>query len=198
LDLLGPALVFLSALAWGAVHSLLAALGLKRWIFKLAGSKAGRFYRLGYNLFAGISLLPVFALLALFPGKVIYRISAPWSFVAIFGEITAILLVAKGISQTGLASFLGFSQLLGSVPSKSNLVTDGIYAHIRHPLYTGGLLFIWLSPIMTTSLLALNLTFTLYIIIGAWLEERKLEAEFGNTYREYRQRIPMFIPIKIK
>jgi protein-S-isoprenylcysteine O-methyltransferase Ste14 len=47
---------------------------------------------------------------------------------------------------------------------------------------------------MTFNLLALNLGLTLYIIIGAYFEERKLLLEFGGAYTEYRQKTPMLIP----
>jgi hypothetical protein len=38
----------------------------------------------------------------------------------------------------------------------------------------------------------------LYFIVGAWLEERKLEAHFGAAYRKYRSRVPGLIPLPWK
>jgi protein-S-isoprenylcysteine O-methyltransferase Ste14 len=35
---------------------------------------------------------------------------------------------------------------------------------------------------------------TVYIVIGAFFEERKLHNLFGSAYREYAERTPMFIP----
>ena len=35
---------------------------------------------------------------------------------------------------------------------------------------------------------------TAYIVIGVRLEERDLVAEFGATYEQYRQRVPMLMP----
>jgi protein-S-isoprenylcysteine O-methyltransferase Ste14 len=69
-----------------------------------------------------------------------------------------------------------------------------MYRWVRHPLYTAGLLIIWLFPIMTCNLLALNIGMTLYILLGAVLEERKLEREFGEAYAQYKSRTPMLIP----
>jgi protein-S-isoprenylcysteine O-methyltransferase Ste14 len=65
---------------------------------------------------------------------------------------------------------------------------------VRHPLYTAGLVLIWLLPILTWNLLALNLGLTAYIFIGAYFEERKLLLEFGDSYAEYREHTPMLIP----
>jgi protein-S-isoprenylcysteine O-methyltransferase Ste14 len=73
-------------------------------------------------------------------------------------------------------------------------VINGLYCHVRHPLYSAGLLFIWLSPLMTTSLLALNLGLTLYIIIGSIFEERRLVGQFGQAYVDYQRRVPRLIP----
>jgi protein-S-isoprenylcysteine O-methyltransferase Ste14 len=65
---------------------------------------------------------------------------------------------------------------------------------VRHPQYTGGLVFIWLFPIMTCNVLALNIGLTIYIIIGAIFDERKLVQEFGEAYIQYCHHTPMLIP----
>jgi protein-S-isoprenylcysteine O-methyltransferase Ste14 len=65
---------------------------------------------------------------------------------------------------------------------------------VRHPIYTAGLLFIWLMPVMTWNLLALNLGLSVYIVAGAIFEERKLLMEFGPGYAEYKRKTPMLIP----
>jgi protein-S-isoprenylcysteine O-methyltransferase Ste14 len=35
---------------------------------------------------------------------------------------------------------------------------------------------------------------TIYIILGTFLEEKKLVLEFGDTYVKYQQEVPMLIP----
>ena len=76
----------------------------------------------------------------------------------------------------------------------AQLVTGGFYRWVRHPLYTAGLVFIWLTSIMTSSLLALNIGLTLYLVLGAIYDERKLVREFGDVYVRYQVRVPMLIP----
>lgn len=51
---------------------------------------------------------------------------------------------------------------------------------------------------MTVNRLALLVVFMLYILIGAWFEERKLLKDFGPVYTEYKARVPMLIPKIIK
>ena len=36
---------------------------------------------------------------------------------------------------------------------------------------------------------------TLYFAIGSRLEERKLVAEFGESYRRYQRRVPGLVPL---
>lgn len=80
--------------------------------------------------------------------------------------------------------------------AKGDLVTDGIYATIRHPQYAGlflailGSLIWWPSAI--TMLMAPVLLWNYYRL--ARREERELEAQFGEAYRQYRERVPAFVP----
>jgi len=69
-----------------------------------------------------------------------------------------------------------------------------LYRFVRHPLYTAGLVFIWLTPVMTVNRLVLYLSLTVYILIGAYFEERKLQREFGKEYEDYQIRTPMLFP----
>lgn len=83
-----------------------------------------------------------------------------------------------------------------SIHSASGLVTDGIYATIRHPQYAGigitivGALIQW--PTLLTLLMAPVLLAS-YVRL-ARKEERELEARFGEAYRAYRERVPAFMP----
>jgi protein-S-isoprenylcysteine O-methyltransferase Ste14 len=65
---------------------------------------------------------------------------------------------------------------------------------MRHPLYTGGIILIWLTPLMTVNTLTLNIIVTLYLIIGARFEESRLLHEFGQAYADYQRQVPMLIP----
>ncbi|NOH03709.1 MAG: isoprenylcysteine carboxylmethyltransferase family protein [Chloroflexi bacterium] len=73
-------------------------------------------------------------------------------------------------------------------------MTRGLYRLVRHPLYTFSLVFIWLTPVMSQNSLALYTGATLYLLIGAYFEERKLLRDFGEAYAEYKRKTPMLIP----
>jgi methanethiol S-methyltransferase len=191
-----PGLVFLAVIIYGGVHSFLASLAAKNWARRRLGHAAGRGYRLAYNIFGVLSLLPVLALPALLPDRVLYSIPYPWVLLTGLLQAVALLLLVVGVLQTGAMSFLGLKQLFDPDPEAgpSQLVVGGLYRFVRHPLYTAGLVLLWLVPVMTANLLGLILGLTVYIIIGAVFEERKLLNEFGEVYERYRQVTPMLLP----
>ena len=77
-----------------------------------------------------------------------------------------------------------------------HLVTDGVYAHVRHPQYSGlflitlGFLIQW--PSILTFVMWPILMWTYYRL--AMKEEKDVEKIFGKQYEEYRKKVPAFIP----
>lgn len=179
---------------YGGFHSWLASQRVKDWLYARWPGLERRFYRVIYNIIAGITLLPVLAVPAFFPGTSLYRISPPWVFVTLLLQAGGVMLIIVGLLQTGPMAFLGLSQMVGDHATEETLVVSGVYRYMRHPLYTGGMLVIWLTPLMTSSVLALDLGLSLYLYIGSLFEERKLARTFGMPYREYQAQVPRFIP----
>ncbi len=191
----GPLLIILAAVIYSTVHSWLASLKVKDLARQRFGAAADRGYRFGYNLFAVVSGLPILALLYILPDQPLYQISLPWILLTALGQLAGILIIIVGILQTDPWHFIGLRQLLEpEKASPSVMITTGLYRRVRHPLYTGGLLLIWLAPVMTVNLLTLFVILTIYLIVGAKLEEQRLTHEFGEAYREYQHRVPMLIP----
>jgi protein-S-isoprenylcysteine O-methyltransferase Ste14 len=188
-------LILVAVLAYGLLHSLLASIKTKARVHHWFGPSIDRWFRLAYNLIAVVTLLPILFLPILLIDKEIYAIHYPWVILTLTIQLLAVILLLVGLRQTGITSFIGLRQLLlPEDTSPPHLVTSGFYRYVRHPLYTAGLVFIWLIPIMTWNLLALNIGLTAYIFIGAFFEERKLLLDFGDAYAEYRRRTPMLIP----
>lgn len=186
--------ILLSMLAWGIIHSLLAAISFKERMQRAFGPGIMRFYRMGYNLFAAFTFLPILWLVITLPDRILYRIPPPWLYATLAGQLLAAALAIVGLLQTDTLSFIGLRQLLEGQEPPTSLAVRGLYRWVRHPLYTAGLLFIWLTPLMTLNLLVLCVTTTVYILIGAYFEERKLLREYGAAYAEYRASTPMLIP----
>ena len=186
-------LVFASAV-WGLVHSLTASMKFKEAVFRVFSIRSRNWYRLFYNLFSTITFLPLLVLTVTLPDKSLYEIPEPWVDFTLILQLLAAIVLLIGIWQTDLWSFLGIRQIMGG-STESRIVTGGLYRFVRHPLYTAGLVFIWLTPVMTVNRLVLYLSLTVYIIIGAYFEERKLRREYGKEYENYQTRTPMLIPV---
>jgi protein-S-isoprenylcysteine O-methyltransferase Ste14 len=188
-------IILLSVAAYGVVHSLLASLWAKAQARRLFGPTADRLYRLVYNGIALVTFLPLLALPVALPGRTLYRLQPPWSWVFLGIQFLAFMTLGLGLLQTGAGSFLGLRQLAGPLETAApRLVITGLYRFVRHPLYTAGLAFIWATPVMNTNLLAFYAGLTAYIGLGTLHEEYRLRREFGEAYREYQRRTPMLIP----
>lgn len=180
---------------YGVVHSFLASLWLKNWLHQKFGPPVERWYRLAYNVFAVVTFLPMLVLLTVLPQKTLYIAPAPWRWLMVLGQLTALAGAGITLLQTGLFHFLGLSQLVLERPKQNtSLNFDGFYRWVRHPLYTFSLVILWLSPVMTTNSLTAYLLFTLYFYLGSGYEERRLVTEFGATYENYRRAVPRLIP----
>jgi protein-S-isoprenylcysteine O-methyltransferase Ste14 len=113
----------------------------------------------------------------------------------------AALLVLAGIFLRGVRAQLRASTLLGlpeldPAGHPQALLTEGVYARIRHPRYVQVSLALWSWALLANylavyvaALLALPLVWLL-----VWLEERELRARFGAAYDEYARRVPRFLP----
>jgi protein-S-isoprenylcysteine O-methyltransferase Ste14 len=75
------------------------------------------------------------------------------------------------------------------------LVTDGIFAWLRNPMYVGGTLCLAGLAVLLTSDWMLIMTIGFFIVLHFGVvrrEERYLEAKFGENYRHYCHRVPRY------
>ena len=114
------------------------------------------------------------------------------------GSLTGIGLgiILLALRQYDLAEFAGTDAFQTKTPARSRLKTSGLSGIVRHPLYTGTLLFLWGLWLLDASLSTLIMAACLsaYIRVGIYFEEKKLLREFGREYARYRQRVPMLFP----
>jgi methanethiol S-methyltransferase len=178
---------------WGVVHSIMASLGFKDMLQRTLGNGFMKFYRLFYNIFSVVSFVPILYLMAVMPNRDLYQVPAPWSYVMLAGQGLSVLLLLVAVLQTDTLAFVGLRQILTD-EENGKLVTGGLYRFVRHPLYTFGLLILWLTPSMTINSLIFYISLTVYIFVGTYFEERKLLREFGQEYADYKTATPMLIP----
>jgi len=185
--------LILSIIVWGIVHSVTASLGFKESLRRTFGAGFMRFYRLLYNVFSAVSFVPILYLSAVLPTQNLYRVTSPLNYLMLAGQGLSVLLLLIAVLQTDTLSFVGLRQLVEE-EKPGKLVTKGFYQYMRHPLYTFGLLFLWLSPSVSVNSFVLYVSLTIYILVGAYFEERKLLREYGQEYADYKSATPMIIP----
>jgi protein-S-isoprenylcysteine O-methyltransferase Ste14 len=112
----------------------------------------------------------------------------------------AVPLLAAGFAAYKLAG--GFRIGLAGGPAgmsqgmPEHLVTHGVYAWTRNPMYLGHLTFLTGAALLTRSPLAI----TALALAGPWFggrvaaDEARLGAAFGAEYDEYRRRVPRWLP----
>jgi len=79
---------------------------------------------------------------------------------------------------------------------RTQLISEGIYSRVRHPIYSGVLVACLGVFLMTASVffLAVLLCYAAALWRQAVLEERYLEAQFGQEYYAYMKRTGRFFP----
>ncbi|MCX8086229.1 MAG: hypothetical protein N3C63_04915 [Rhodocyclaceae bacterium] len=182
-------------LAYAALHSLLAAQTVKAWVARRWPTFA-RGYRLAYNLLALILLLPLVLASYRLPGEWLWRWTGAWAWLANGLALAALAGFLLSTRWYDMKEFLGLRQL--SEPADEELERGGLtlspfHRWVRHPWYGFALVILWTRD-MNAPLLLSTLAITLYFIVGARLEEKKLVARFGAAYREYQMRVPALLP----
>jgi len=79
--------------------------------------------------------------------------------------------------------------------AEPELITDGPYDVIRHPIYTGILLgLVGTALVINLIALAIAVIVGVYFVWAATVEERNLRATFPSAYPAYQARTKMLIP----
>ena len=153
-----------------------------------------RYYRLAYSLFASITLILIiwyqfsFESIDLFSSFYIQYVAS--FFLIISGSIVMIICIKKYFYE------LSGIQALQKVEQHVTLQQKGLHNYVRHPLYSGTLLFVWglflMFPLLSNLIACIIIT--LYVLIGIQLEEKQLVIEFGEAYTAYAKKVPMLFP----
>jgi protein-S-isoprenylcysteine O-methyltransferase Ste14 len=121
-----------------------------------------------------------------------------WSTLLGLGDVGAVVEMIIGLAFVLLGLALIFSgwHRIYKAQKKDELVTIGVYRYMRHPQYTGiflalfGQLIHW--PTAPTLALFPVIVWVYYRL--SCKEEKAMLAKFGDEYRAYKKRVPMFFP----
>ncbi|MGD8267407.1 MAG: isoprenylcysteine carboxylmethyltransferase family protein [Desulfobacterales bacterium] len=192
----------LLALMWSAycaVHSLTISPPFLRWV-KRRFPNGHRYHRLAFNLFSVLTLIPVAVYTLSLNTAPLFEWHGHLRWLQAAFIVTGITLIIAGASNYDFKEFSGLSQISNadacrSIGKDCELNTAGILGLVRHPWYTAVVCLLWARSLDTAAIIV-NTVLTVYVVIGTHLEERKLIAAFGQTYRDYQKEVSMFLPIK--
>ncbi|MGA6924987.1 MAG: isoprenylcysteine carboxylmethyltransferase family protein [Desulfosarcina sp.] len=124
-----------------------------------------------------------------------------WAMMALF--LSAAAGAWWGSRSLGDFDALGVRPALGAFNDRKTggairFTVRGPYRWVRHPLYLFSLIIIWSGPVFTVDRLLHNGLWTVWVILGATLEEIDLVDCFGDAYRSYRKTVPMLLPKSLK
>lgn len=173
------------------LHSLLAANTVKAFFARQFNIESPRVYRIGYNLFGTAGLLVLGYFQFIISSDILFNpdlVSNSLAFCLMTAGIAVMVIAIKNYDWKG---FSGISEETNYIP-----VTAGMNKYIRHPLYSGTMLFvigffIW-QPFLKNLLLMILMW--VYLVIGMMVEERKLVQQYGEYYKNYQKRVKKIIP----
>lgn len=182
-------------LVFALIHSVLATDHVKNKVEKYTGDWF-RFYRLLYNFLSVITFAPVLILWIenTSSSPLFYIIPGVLYPVFVLVRLLAAGMIAYAAYQTDFFDFIGIRHIHGKTGNK--LITKGAYRLVRHPLYTGTIILLFTK--MEMSFLDITAVFLIsaYMVIGAFIEEKRLRSVFGDEYREYQERVSMLVPTR--
>jgi len=122
-----------------------------------------------------------------------------WSTALGMGELGMMIAMVLGYALlfVGIGLFIQGWRELYRARQQNRLVTDGLYALVRHPQYTGLFLGLFGEGVVHWPTI-FSFAFFPIIVLAYYLlarsEEKRVLAQFGDEYRAYQRRVPMFIP----
>jgi len=166
----------------------------------LLRSKIGPYYRFLYNIIAVLTLILASKITPRGHEIAIVMWQGPLLAVQVVIWSAAIFVFWLTFRCLDWREFLGFHDM-GIVPKKKGratgqLITRGIYGVVRHPQFSAGLLMLWVRNLRDTDAV-ISVVLSAYLLIGAYIEERRLLRKFGEEYVHYRERVPAFVPARI-
>lgn len=110
----------------------------------------------------------------------------------------AALMAAAVLLFSSAARAMGANwSLIARTRADHRLVTEGVFAHVRHPIYLAMALFLLALALGLGHEANLAVAAPLFAL-GTWIrvreEEKLLRAQFGNAYERYAASVKRFVP----
>lgn len=176
-------------------HSVFARGGAKEWLRRTWPPVLERSV---YVWIASLLFIGVCGLWQPVPGRW-WEVEGAGRTAMLLGQLAAVIFIlasARRLDVLDLAGILPVLDIREERPAPS-LDTTGPYGLVRHPIYLGWLLFVWLAPTMNGTRVTFAIVSCAYLFVAVPFEERDLRRTFGEAYdgycREVKWRILPFI-----
>jgi protein-S-isoprenylcysteine O-methyltransferase Ste14 len=129
----------------------------------------------------------------LWQGKFWERHPQPWQIAASI----AFFILGSLLSWTGSRALGRQWRIDAGLSSDHELIVAGPYRFVRHPIYTSMLCVLLATGIVVTPPLLFLAAIILFLVgteIRVRIEDRLLASQFGETFEDYRRRVPAYIP----
>ena len=183
--------------AWCVVHSVLISRSLTTRL-AAAMPRLYSYYRLLYVVFSVVSIAPPLWYQSTVPAVLFFSWPFPWNVLRWLGILAGVAVIYAGARRYDQRVFFGLAQIRSrgkdAAGEKIAFSRSGILGRIRHPYYSGGIVFLLFWGDVTSVTVITRVVLIAYLVIGTVIEERKLLLEYGEEYESYRQSVPMFLP----
>ncbi len=194
------ALPWLAAASWlfyGGVHSLLASNKMKNSV-AASWPAFTPYYRFLYNVTAVLLFLLPLSISLADKSPPLWQWRPPLNWLAYGAAILAVAGFIWSLKFYDMREFAGLpNKNQVKVFEIARLKISPLHRFVRHPWYFFMLVIIWTREMNPTQLVS-AIVITLYLVIGSRLEENKLIAQFGDSYRDYRSLINGLVPLPWK
>jgi protein-S-isoprenylcysteine O-methyltransferase Ste14 len=166
------------------------------WTRAAGGGGGGAARRSGVSI-AGI-LLQMLAFFSAGLGRILPTLAPAATATLVEAGAVAVLMLNAVLLFTAASREMGANwSVVARLREGHELVTSGVFARLRHPIYTGMACFLVGLAIAFGHAAQLLIAAPLFAL-GTWIrvreEEKLLRAEFGAAFDDYAARVKRFLP----
>lgn len=180
------------------IHSWLLSDHGRRLLARLAPAAIGK--EMTSTLFAIISSLQLLIAFLLWSpsGLVFWQAVGVQKVLILVIEIFAWILLIKSMWDSQLSLHTGllgwWSIFRNRLLEYRGFSTQGLYRHVRQPIYASFALILWSAAVWTADQFVIAVLWTAYCLVGSAFKEKRFGRYFGEKFQAYQRRVPFWFP----
>jgi protein-S-isoprenylcysteine O-methyltransferase Ste14 len=168
-------------------HSVFARAGVKEWVRRTFPPALER------SVYVWISSLLFICVCGLWqpvPGRW-WEVEGAGRTAMLLGQLASVVFILASARRLDVLDLAGILQVVEGERERTapSLETRGPFNLVRHPIYLGWLLFVWLAPTMNGTKGTFAIVSCFYLFVAVPFEERDLRRTFGAAYEAYSRKV---------